>query len=180
MTAIATGGLASAVALLALTVDETDEAFANVYSTAVSLQNVLPEVPQRLLILLAAGAATVGALVIDLVQYQAFLFLLGSFFIPLFGVLLGDWLLAAAHYTRLDVFEGPLVRPELIASWLAGFALYQWLQPAGPGWWKDFVQHFHPGTVHIGASLPSFGAAFLLTLAAGLFARRAELAGRLQ
>lgn len=180
LTAIATGGLASAIALLALTVDETDEAFANVYSTAVSLQNVLPEVPQRVLILLASGAATIGALVIDLVQYQAFLFLLGSFFIPLFGVLLGHWLLAAAHYTRRDVFEAPAVRPELIACWLAGFALYQWLQPAGPGWWKDFMQHFHPGTVHIGASVPSFAVAFLLTLAVGLFARRGQLASRLQ
>ena len=49
MTSIAAGGLAAGLALLALTVDETDEAFANVYSTAVSLQNVLPRVPQRLL-----------------------------------------------------------------------------------------------------------------------------------
>ena len=180
MTAIATGGAASAIALLALTVDETDEAFANVYSTAVSLQNVLPEVPQRLLILAAAAAATVGALVIDLVQYQPFLFLLGSFFVPLFGVLLGDWLLSGAHYSHDDVFSAPSVRPELVVSWLAGFALYQWLQPAGPGWWQDLVEHFHPGTLQTGASLPSFGAAFLLTLAAGLFARRGALAGRFE
>ena len=36
------GGPAAALALLALTVDETDEAFANIYSTAVSLQNLFP------------------------------------------------------------------------------------------------------------------------------------------
>ena len=47
---VAAGGLASVLALLALTVDETDEAFANVYSTAVSLQNLFPRVSQRLLI----------------------------------------------------------------------------------------------------------------------------------
>ena len=40
LTAIAGGGIAAALALLALTVDETDEAFANVYSAAVSVQNV--------------------------------------------------------------------------------------------------------------------------------------------
>ena len=62
MTSIAAGGLAAGLALLALTVDETDEAFANVYSTAVSLQNALPRVPQRLLIGVAAAGATVGAL----------------------------------------------------------------------------------------------------------------------
>ena len=48
LTAIAAGGAASVLALLALTVDESDEAFANVYSGAVSLQNLLPGVPQRL------------------------------------------------------------------------------------------------------------------------------------
>jgi hypothetical protein len=45
-------------------VDETDEAFANVCSTAVSLQNVTPDVPQRALIVAASVSATVGALVI--------------------------------------------------------------------------------------------------------------------
>ncbi|MGH2995568.1 MAG: cytosine permease, partial [Gaiellaceae bacterium] len=84
-TAIAAGGAASAVALLALTVDETDEPFANVYSAAVSLQNLLPRAPQRGLILLAGGAATLGALLVDIVAYGSFLFLLGSCFVPLFG-----------------------------------------------------------------------------------------------
>ena len=42
LTAVAAGGAASVLALLALTVDESDEAFANVYSGAVSLQNLLP------------------------------------------------------------------------------------------------------------------------------------------
>ena len=51
LTAVAAGGVASALALLALTVDETDEPFANVYSAAVSIQNLFPRAPQRLLIL---------------------------------------------------------------------------------------------------------------------------------
>ena len=42
LTTVAAGGVASFLALLALTVDETDEAFANVYSSAVSLQNFFP------------------------------------------------------------------------------------------------------------------------------------------
>ena len=95
LTAIAAGGAASVLALLALTVDESDEAFANVYSGAVSLQNLAAAAcrsgcsspgPPR--------SRPVGALLIDLRNYQPFLFLLGSFFVPLFGVLLADWLLA--------------------------------------------------------------------------------------
>ena len=172
LTSVAVGGLASAVALLALTVDETDEPFANIYSTAVSLQNVVPRASQRLLIALGAVAATIGALVIDLVQYQNFLFLLGSFFVPLFGVLLADWLLAGAGYSPRDVFQAPALRPELIVAWLCGFALYQWLLPVGPSWWTDQVARLGPPSTGIGASLPSFGLAFVLTLAAGALARR--------
>src|SRR5436305_1391934 len=103
MTAIAGGGALAGIALLALVVDETKEPFANVYSTAVSLQNVLPRASLRALIAVVAAVATGGAFVIDLVQYGSFLYLLGSFFVPLFGVLLGDWLLRGAHYSRDDV-----------------------------------------------------------------------------
>src|SRR6266536_1927735 len=94
LVAIAGGGAAAALALLALTVDETDEAFANVYSAAVSLQNLLPRVPQRLLIAVSTIVATGGALLINLRSYQTFLFLLGSFFVPLLGVLIADWLVS--------------------------------------------------------------------------------------
>src|SRR3712207_4735185 len=128
---VAAAGLASGLALLAVTVDETDEAFANVYSAAVSLQNLVPRIPQRALVAAVAVLATIGALTIELANYQTFLLLLGSFFVPLFGVLLADWLLAGAHYREGDVFGAPAFRPGLIAAWLLGFALYQWLHPLG-------------------------------------------------
>jgi purine-cytosine permease-like protein len=172
--AVAAGGVASALALLAVTVDEADEAFANAYSAAVSSQNVLTRVPQRALIVAASVAATIGALAIDLGSYLAFLTLLGSFFIPLFGVLLADWLVAGARYREPDVFGAPQFRPGLIAAWLAGFALYQWLSPQGPGWWVDLVARTNPPDLGIGASLPSFAVALGLGAAASYLARRAR------
>jgi len=176
LTAIAAGGAASILALLALTVDESDEAFANVYSGAVSLQNLLPRLPQRLLVSGFALVATVGALVVDLRNYQSFLYLLGSFFVPLFAVLLADWLLAGRHYGRDDVFLVPEIRPEMVGAWLAGFALYQWLSPVGPGWWTGVVAHLHPHALPWGgASLPSFAAAFALAVLARTVARRAAV-----
>jgi nucleobase:cation symporter-1, NCS1 family len=177
LTAVAAGGAASLLALLALTVDESDEAFANVYSGAVSLQNLLPRVPQRLLVGSVAAVATVGALVIDLRNYQPFLYLLGSFFVPLFAVLLADWLLAGRHYDRDSVFGAPELRVEMILAWLAGFALYQWLYPQGPGWWTHLVAHVHPHALPWGgASLPSFAAAFALAALARVLSRRPILA----
>jgi nucleobase:cation symporter-1, NCS1 family len=177
--AVASGSALAVVALLMLTVDESDEAFADIYSTAVSIQNLLPRVSQRLLIVLVAAAATGGAIAIDLGNYLTFLYLLGSVFVPLFGVLLADWLARGAHYGERDVFAGPAVRWERLAIWLVGFVLYQWLSPVGPGWWTDLVEHLNPGHARLTASLPSFAAAFGLTvLAAWVDSRRAAARDR--
>lgn len=172
---VAAGGVASVLALLALTVDETDEAFANIYSAAVSSQNALSRVPQRTLIVAISVVATAGALAFDLTQYQQFLLLLGAFFVPLFGVLVADWLLAGAHYTADDVFRAPAVRPGMIGAWLVGFLVYEWLaQPRGLGFWSDLLARLHPLDASVGASLPSFLLAFALGGATSYVARRAR------
>jgi putative hydroxymethylpyrimidine transporter CytX len=181
--AVAAGGAISAFALLALTVDESDEAFADIYSTAVSIQNVLPRVSQRLLIVLVSIVATAGAVAIDLRNYQTFLLLLGSVFVPLFGVLLADWLRRGAHYREADLFAGRAWRLDQLVAWVAGFVLYQWLSPQGPSWWTGIVAHLHPGHAAWTASLPSFAASFVLASAAArLFgredARRADRRSR--
>ena len=171
--AVAAAGVAAALALLAVTVDETDEAFANVYSTAVSIQNLAPELPQRLLIAAVAVLATVGALAIDIRNYETYLLLLGSVFVPLFGVLLADWLLSGRRYDRDDVFAAPPFRAGPVAAWVAGFALYHWLHqpPLGPSWWVDLVERTNPPELGVGATLPSFALAFGLTALLGAVRR---------
>jgi nucleobase:cation symporter-1, NCS1 family len=170
--AVAAAGLASGLALLAVTVDEVDEAFANIYSTAVSLQNLVPSAPQRALVAGVAALATAVALVIELSSYEAFLFLLGSFFVPLFGVLLADWLLAGGRYEPGDAFRAPAWRVGLVGAWLAGFALYQWLHPQGPDRWVELVERLSPPDVAIGSTLPSFAVAFVLAAVASALSRR--------
>ena len=162
--AVAAAGVASVLALVALTVDESDEAFANVYSGAVSLQNLFPAAPQSALVGLTTTLGTVGALVLSLTSFQSFLFLLGSCFVPLFAVLLADWLVAGRDYDRAKIFGAPAWRPGPIAAWVAGFALYQWLSPTGPTWWVERVEQLDPPTWGIGATLPSFFASFALGL----------------
>ena len=170
--AVVAGGAAAILALLALLVTETDEAFANVYSAAVSLQNVVPRAPQALLIVLVTATAVAGALVIDFVTYQSFLLLLGSVFVPLFAVLLADWLAAGRHYSEHDVFGAPAWRPGLIAAWIAGFVLYQWLFPTGPAWWVDLVENLNPPDWGIGATVPSFLVSFALAGVLAALSRR--------
>ncbi len=163
--AVAAGGVMALVALLALTVAETDEAFANAYSGAVSLQNLVPAVSQRLLIVVTTTLGTAGALILELSDFQSFLFLLGSLFVPLFAVLLADWLASGRRYGYDDVFGAPAFRVGPIVAWLAGFVTYQWLSPTGPGWWVDQVDRLDPPTWGIGATLPAFVVSFVLGLA---------------
>jgi hypothetical protein len=86
-------------------------------------------------------------------------------------VLLADWLANGRRYTRDDVFGHDGARLELIAAWLVGFCLYQWLSPVGPGWWTRLVAHAHPHALPGGgASLPSFAFSFLLASLARLAA----------
>jgi hypothetical protein len=60
----------------------------------------------------------------------------------------------------------------MIAAWIAGFALYQWLHPVGPGWWTDALERLGPPDLGIGASLPSFALSFLLAAAVARLSRR--------
>lgn len=173
--AVAAGGIVALLALFVLTVAETDEAFANAYSGAVSLQNLFPAAPQRVLIIATTTLGTIGALALELTSFQSFLFLLGSFFVPLFAALLADWLVAGRSYAPDDVFFAPAWRPGLIAAWIIGFGTYQYLSPTGPTWWVEQVQLLDPPAWGIGATLPSFVAAFGVgVVAAAVSQRRAR------
>ena len=170
--AVVAGGLAAILALFALLVTETDEAFANAYSAAMSLQNAFPRAPQALLVVLVTGISTVGALILDFTGYQSFLLLLGSVFVPLFAVLLADWIAAGRHYSTDDVFGSAPWRVGLIGAWVAGFALYQWLFPTGPAWWTDAVGRLNPPDWGIGATVPAFTVSFGLALVVAVLTRR--------
>ena len=162
--AVVAAGAAAIVALFALLVTETDEAFANAYSGAVSLQNLVPQVSQRLLIALTTAIGTIGALTLELSSFQSFLFLLGSCFVPLFAVLLADWLAAGRRYVGAELLDGGPTRVGALFAWAAGFVAYQWLSPTGPTWWVEQVQRLDPPSWRIGATLPSFVVSFVVAL----------------
>ncbi|GIF73823.1 cytosine permease [Asanoa siamensis] len=126
-----------AVALAVLVVVEVDEAFANVYSTAVSTGNILERLSRRVLAVVVGAVATVLALVVDIVSYEPFLFLIGAVFVPLVGVF------AIAYFVlprgRWDVSATAPARPWLLLPWAAGFVAYQLTLPTffpsvGQGW----------------------------------------------
>jgi NCS1 family nucleobase:cation symporter-1 len=126
-----------ALAVLVLIVVELDEAFANLYSTAVSAQNVVARLDRRVLALVVGAGATLLALTFDIAAYEPFLFLIGAVFVPLVGVfVVAYWLLPRGRWDTSDTAPARLV---LLLPWLAGFVAYQLTLPTyfagvGTGW----------------------------------------------
>lgn len=119
-------------ALLVLLVAETDESFANVYSAAVSAQNILMHVGQRSITIVLGALVLLLAATIPLVQYESFLLLIGSVFVPVLGILTADYFLlrersydTEALYRQGDRYwYSSGVNWLAMGVWAAGVALY--------------------------------------------------------
>src|SRR5438132_903809 len=145
----------SALPLLAILVDETDNAFADVYSAAVSVQNLSVRRRQATTIVgstligIAAAWYLVGSGQGIGGPYETFLLLIGGLFVPLLGVVIAEtFVVRRSGYSPSDFFQAaPRWRWPAFASWFPGTALYFVIVLFG---------------IPIGATLPSFA------LAAGL------------
>jgi putative hydroxymethylpyrimidine transporter CytX len=152
-------------ALLILLADETHNAWADLYSAAVSTQNIFPKARQRWLIIGFGAFCLAAALVLDITKYQGFLYLLGSFFIPLFGVLAADYFVLRER--AAEVLAGRSARGgRAMLAWVLGIAAYHVTDPSilasvFPLWAKLVPQ---PLTL-IGGSIPSFVLSFAVYIA---------------
>jgi nucleobase:cation symporter-1, NCS1 family len=157
------GGVIAAAVLIA---DESEKTFANVYSTAVSFQNLAPRFSQRAAIVVVAVVATVIAYQLSVSRYLNFLYLLGAVFVPLFGAVIADRLRDAQPAAT-------------VTAWVCGFLVYEWISPSGVTV-AAAAQHavtrllalpFQLGSGSLGASLPAFAVAFAVRfVASGLSA----------
>ncbi|MFD0853279.1 cytosine permease, partial [Actinomadura adrarensis] len=144
---VALGALFFAVFVLR----EADQSFVNVYSTAVSIQNLIPRADRRVLTV-ALGALITGlALLLNIGDYAAFLSLIGSVFVPMLGVLAADFFLGRGRWRaaigkddtdRLgwDMGRHAPSRWGMIVAWAVGFVVYQLIYPGAVSWWAAFWQ----------------------------------------
>ncbi len=152
--------------LLVILADETDNGFADVYSTAVSMQNLAPKRRQLWFVVGATLISVAGAAVLLWRGegigggFETFLLIIGGLFVPLLGVVVADsFLVRRGRYRREEFFEAaPRLRWPAFASWIPGILLYFGIAYA-------WIQGFPP----IGATLPSFA------VAAGLHVAFAKL-----
>ncbi len=168
------------IALLILLADETHNAWADLYSAAVSLQNLFPKVKQRwLIVALGAGVFPGGRFpghhpVPELPLPHRVLLR------PLFGLLTADFYVLKRKAYRVKEFyrargaywftRGVNVRATI--AWAAGVAAYHLANPSTLGAIFPAWQKMVPATLGLaGGSLPSFAVAFLLTLVFGVSER---------
>ena len=170
---------AGAIAIAILLVDEVDEAFANVYSTTMSVHNILPQVDRRIVAVLIGATATLLAGLLDFGQYQSFLFLIGSVFVPLYAVAAVDFFLISRQ--RWDVSVTSRLRAAPVVAWACGFAAYQLVYPGTvPGWadlwtWINTSIGFVPPG-WLGSSVAAIVVGGLVMLISGLPSRYRRVA----
>jgi putative hydroxymethylpyrimidine transporter CytX len=154
-----------------LAVRELDQAFANVYSTAVSAQNLRPLWDRRVLAAVIAALTTAGALWLNIADYENFLVLIGSVFVPMSAVLVTDYFVVSRR--RWDLSAAARPRWLMLLPWAAGFVTYQLINPGYVSWWASAWTSlgrdigFTPAS-WMSASILSFAVAAAATVAAGL------------
>ncbi|HSZ40279.1 MAG TPA: cytosine permease [Trebonia sp.] len=163
------------VAFAILAARELDQSFADVYSTAVSVQNLRPLWDRRFLAGGIAVLTTAGALWLNISDYENFLDLLGSVFVPLSAVLIIDYFVVSRQ--EWDLSERAATRWLMLLPWAAGFTMYQLINPGYIAWWVSAwtsIANWLGFTVEpwMSASILSFVVAALVTLAVGLPTRR--------
>ena len=161
--ALPVGTLAFAV----LAARELDQAFANVYSTAVSMQNLRPLWDRRVLAGTIAALTTAAGLWLNIADYQDFLDLIGSVFVPMSAVLIVDYFVISRH--RWDLSAAARPRWLMLLPWAAGFVTYQLINPGYVSWWASAWTSFghdigFTPQSWMSASILSFCAAAVITL----------------
>jgi nucleobase:cation symporter-1, NCS1 family len=166
--ALPAGSLAFAV----LAARELDQSFADVYSTAISIQNLRPLWDRRVLAGVISALVTAGALWLNIADYENFLDLLGSVFVPMSAVLIADYFTGSRSGTRgrhWDLSAGARSRWPMLLPWAVGFVVYQLINPGYVSWWVSAWTSFgrdigFTPASWMSASILSFGAAGLVTL----------------
>jgi len=109
--------------------------FLDIYSTAVSALNLRPQTGEKWLIIPAGALGIIVALIFPMTEYENFLLLIGSFFVPLFGIVLTDYFLMDYKERKARSVEW-----TALAAWVAGVVIFQITS-----------RHFY-----LGGSLPTF------------------------
>jgi NCS1 family nucleobase:cation symporter-1 len=156
--------------MLLLLVDESDNAFADLYSAAVSVQDIFPRLSQKHLIIGFTAFSTILASVVTIQDYETFLLLISAIFVPLFGVVLADYYVVKRQkYTENMMFgsSNKNIAWPAIAAWALGTLLNFVMSPLSPIYVSSLPT--------IGATIPSLAASSLVYITILHLVRKPEV-----
>src|SRR6516162_6013869 len=161
---------AGALGFAILAARELDQAFADLYSTAVSVQNLRPLWDRRILAVTITALTTAGALWLNINDYENFLTLIGSVFVPMSAVLIADYFVVSGR--PWDLSATAPTRWLMLLPWAAGFVTYQLINPGYVSWWASAWTSFASAigftpASWMSASICSFAVAAVVTLLVG-------------
>ncbi|ARU90041.1 putative hydroxymethylpyrimidine transporter CytX [Pseudomonas sp. M30-35] len=129
---LALAGAGLGIPLLLILLDESENAFADIHSAAVS-GGIMFRFKVEHLALAIGALCTLIALLAPLAEYQNFLLLIGSVFAPLFGVVLVDHFILRKRQAALA--PKVYLRWDTLLAWACGVVIYHvlsnWLPDVG-------------------------------------------------
>ncbi|MGH2691440.1 MAG: cytosine permease, partial [Actinomycetota bacterium] len=161
-----------------------------IYSAAVSTQNLFPRLRLRPIVtVVSAMGVGLAAYLFGLADegvttYEFFLLLIGSIFVPLFGVFLADYYVGGRGYRTEALFDhrGSYrytggFNIAAAASWLLGVAVYHWVAPTPLAGWAGAVETFYADWLGLpfplfGGEVPASVVAFAVAFAAAALLQR--------
>ena len=157
LSALATTG--GGLALLLILIDETDNVFADIFSAATSTATLFPFQIRHLAIGFGA-LCTLIALFVPMTSFIDFLYMIGSVFTPLYGVLLVDHFIVRRRQVltnEISRLTGPYgftagVHLSAFASWGAGIATYYYFLHLLPAAGATLPALFMAGFIYWGLS----------------------------
>jgi putative hydroxymethylpyrimidine transporter CytX len=134
--------------LLILIVDEIDNVFANIFSSAMSFKNIFNKINYRYLVIMFTVLSCILSNIIPINQYESFLLVIGALFAPLFAIVLIDYYIIKKGKVSIDAFYGKCVKFKISAffSFLIGSLTYFIISPMSP---------IHIENLNIGSTIPS-------------------------
>ena len=134
--------------LLILIVDEIDNVFADIFSSAMSFKNIFNKINYKYLVIIFTVLSCILSNVIPINQYESFLFIIGALFTPLFSIVLIDYYVVKKGKVSINLFYDKCVKFKISAfsSFFIGSLTYFIISPISP---------IHLENLNIGSTIPS-------------------------
>ncbi len=156
--------------LLILIVDEVDNVFANIFSSAMSFKNIYNKINYKYLVIFFTALGVLLANVIPIQQYESFLLIIGALFAPLFAIVLTDYYIIRRGRISIESFYEKTNRVKISSfiAFVVGSITYFILSPIS---WL----HITDLGLSIGSTIPSIAISILVFLVIELLIKKVKL-----